>query len=526
VSAQGLTGQISGTITDTGGGVIPGVTVTLTNAGTRATRESITGADGGFVFPDLLAGTYNLSAALSGFRTTTKGIVLSSTERVALRAIHLEVGGLTETISVQAEALKVQTTTGERSALITQQQIEDTGIKGRDFMGVLKTLPGVVDTNGRDAPGWGTVSAGITINGRNSFNFSYDGVTNKDTGSNSGNYSAPGLDSIGEIRVQTSNFQAEYGRSSGATITVVTKSGTRDFRGTAAFYRRNESLNANEWARNRQGLPKPIYRYDNTAYTIGGPVLLPGTSYNRGRDKLFFFWSQDLLPRTDPGALNTRNMPTALERRGDFSQTFDSQGRLVNIRDPLASGPRVTLAPGCFPGNIIPATESTLSGSRCPTDAAAERERSDRHAPVQLHLPDRARSAAQRPGAADGLECRARHHLLFARAVRLRSVQGRRLRAARQHRRLAAVPGQVRDPDLRHRQYAAAHVEPAHVLGIHVRHEPFAPAGGRADAGRPHAQPAGHRAEQPVKPSRPTPETPSEREPRARTPGPSLDRGT
>ena len=252
VSAQGLTGQISGTITDTGGGVIPGVTVTLTNAGTRATRESITGADGGFVFPDLLAGTYNLSAALSGFKAyEQKGIVLSSTERVALRAIHLEVGGLTETISVQAEALKVQTTTGERSALITQQQIEDTGIKGRDFMGVLKTLPGVVDTNGRDAPGWGTVSAGITINGRNSFNFSYDGVTNKDTGSNSGNYSAPGLDSIGEIRVQTSNFQAEYGRSSGATITVVTKSGTRDFHGTAAFYRRNESLNANEWARNR-----------------------------------------------------------------------------------------------------------------------------------------------------------------------------------------------------------------------------------------------------------------------------------
>ena len=355
--AQGLTGQIGGTITDAGGGVIPGVTVTLTNAGTQAARVATTGADGGFVFPDLLAGTYNLTATLSGFKTyEQKGIVLSSTERVALRAIHLEVGGLSETISVQAESVKVQTTTGERSALITQQQIEDTGIKGRDFMGIMRTLPGVVDTNGRDAPGWGTVSAGITINGRNSFNFSYDGVTNKDTGSNSGNYSAPGLDSIGEIRVQTSNFQAEYGRSSGATITVVTKSGTRDFHGSAAFYKRHESLNANEWARNRQDLPKPIYRYDNTAYTIGGPVLLPGSSFNRGRDKLFFFWSQDLLPRTDPGALNTRNMPSERERRGDFSQTFDSQGRLINIRDPLAPGTCnvVTGGPACFPGNIIP----------------------------------------------------------------------------------------------------------------------------------------------------------------------------
>ena len=94
-------------------------------------------------------------------------------------------------------------------------------MKGRDFASYLKLLPGVVDTSAREAPGWGSMG-GLSINGRpGGFNFSYDGVTNKDTGSNSGNYSAPGLDSIGEIRVQTSNFQAEYGRSSGATITVI-----------------------------------------------------------------------------------------------------------------------------------------------------------------------------------------------------------------------------------------------------------------------------------------------------------------
>jgi Carboxypeptidase regulatory-like domain/TonB-dependent Receptor Plug Domain len=364
LNAQGLTGQIAGTITDSGGGVMPGVTVTLTNAGTKATRDAVTGADGRFVFPDLLAGTYDLKASLSGFKTYEQtGIVLSSTERVGLRAITLEVGGLTETVSVHAESVKVQTTTGERSGLITRQQIEDTGIKGRDFMGVLKTLPGVVDTSGRDAPGWGSVG-GMTINGRSSFNFSYDGVTNKDTGSNSGNYSAPGLDSIGEIRVQTSNFQAEYGRSSGATITVVTKSGTRDWHGSAAYYKRNEDFNANEWARNRQGLPKPIYRYDNTAYTIGGPVLIPTTNFNRNRDKLFFFWSQDLLPRTDPGTLNTRTMPTALERQGDFSQSVDSTGRLIFIRDPQLSGTCnvVTGGPACFPGNIIPSNRIDLVG--------------------------------------------------------------------------------------------------------------------------------------------------------------------
>ena len=89
---------------------------------------------------------------------------------------------------------------------------------------------------------------GLSINGRGGgFNFSYDGVTNKDTGSNSGNYAAPALDSIAEVRVQTSNFQAEYGRSSGATITVVTRSGSKDFHGSAAFYKRDDAWNGNEY---------------------------------------------------------------------------------------------------------------------------------------------------------------------------------------------------------------------------------------------------------------------------------------
>ena len=113
---------------------------------------------------------------------------------------------------------------------------------------MLKLLPGVVDTSNREAPGWGSMG-GLSINGRSAFNFSYDGVTNKDTGSNSGNYAAPALDSIAEVRVQTSNFQAEYGRSSGATITVVTRSGSKDFHGSAAYYKRDDALNGNEFAR-------------------------------------------------------------------------------------------------------------------------------------------------------------------------------------------------------------------------------------------------------------------------------------
>lgn len=364
VDAQGLTGQISGTIADSGGFVLPGATVTIKNAGTNNTRETVSGPDGTFVFPDLLAGTYDLTVAVQGFKTyEQRGIVLGATERVALRSIALEVGGLQETVTVTSEATLVQTSNAARSALIEREKMEDIALKGRDFAGLLKTLPGVIDTSAREAPGWGSMQ-NLSINGRGSFNFSYDGVTNKDTGSNSGNYAAPALDSIAEVRVQTSNFQAEYGRSSGATIIVVTRSGTKDFHGSAAFYKRDDAWNGNEFSRRQQcsrgvtaQCDPPLYTFDNTAWTLGGPVLIPGTNFNKNRNKLFFFWSQDILSRTDPGNLNQRRMPTTLERQGNFSETFDAQNRLVFIRDPLLAGTcnSVSGGPACFPGNIIPA---------------------------------------------------------------------------------------------------------------------------------------------------------------------------
>ena len=365
VFAQGLTGQVSGTVTDAGGGVMPGATVSIKNAGTNQVRETTTGTDGTFQFPDLLAGTYDITVSVQGFKTyEQKGIVLGATERVALRQIALEVGQLQETVTVTSEAALVQTTNAARSALVDREQIDDIAVKGRDFASYLKLLPGVVDTSAREAPGWGSMG-GLSINGRSGgFNFSYDGVTNKDTGSNSGNYAAPALDSIAEVRVQTSNFQAEYGRSSGATITVITRSGSKDFRGSAAYYKRDDAWNGNEFNRRRQcsqGVtnqcgPAP-YEFDNGAWTLGGPVLLPGTSFNRGRNKLFFFWSQDVLARTDPGSLNERRMPTELERRGDFSQSTDPQGRPLFIRDPLLAGNCnvTTGGPACFPDNVIPA---------------------------------------------------------------------------------------------------------------------------------------------------------------------------
>jgi hypothetical protein len=364
--AQGLSGQIGGSVVDNSKGAVPGATVTVRNTATAATRDLVTDSAGLFVFTNLSAGTYDLRVTLTGFKTyEQKGLVLSATERLAVPPITLDVGGLEEVVTVEAAALHAQAQSGERSGTIRADEIKDTQLRGRDFLGLLQGMPGVVDTNVRNAPGWNAF-LGTEINGlRDQFmGMSYDGVSSKDTGFGAANYVTPSLDSIAEVKIQTSNYQAEYGRAGGANIIVVTKSGSSKFSGSGAYFKRHEGLNSNSWDRRRTcaatGGTSPLcatprYRYDNSAFTLGGPVLIPGTAFNQKRDKLFFFYSLDLLPRTDPFLVSS-TMPSALERNGDFSQTRNNAGALRNIRNPFSGLPCNvnTGGAGCFNGNVIP----------------------------------------------------------------------------------------------------------------------------------------------------------------------------
>jgi hypothetical protein len=359
---QGLTGQIGGTVIDSSNAAVPGATVTVRNTATQVTREAVSDGTGAFVVTNLLAGTYDLRVTLTGFRTyEQRGINLSATERIALPPVRLEVGGFEETLTVQAEALRVQTQSAERSGTVTAEQMDAIQVKGRDFLGTLKVLPGIVDTSNREVPGWGGL--GLNVNGRTSLNLTFDGITTKDTGGNFGTYAMPNMDSVAELRVQISNFQAEYGRSSGANINVITKSGSANFRGGAGYYKRHEAMNSNTWGRRRDcasgttaSCDKLPYRYDTFTYNVGGPVLIPG--FNENRDKLFFFWSHEILPRTvPPNGPTRRRMPTLAERNGDFSQTVNNRGNRLWVRDPRAAGSCNVNSggPGCFPGNVIPA---------------------------------------------------------------------------------------------------------------------------------------------------------------------------
>lgn len=357
--AQGLTGQISGTVQDQTGSAVVGATVSLTNVNTAQSREGSTDQTGAYVFTQLLPGPYSLTVTSAGFRQhVQREISVSANERVTLPAINLSLGEVTEVITVDDEAVRIQTQSAERSGLISTRQMQDLSLKGRDYLGLVRLLPGVIDTANREAPGWNNLG-GISINGNRSgtINLTLDGISSLDTGSMGGPYLAPSIDAVAEVKVLLTNYQAEYGRSSGGTINTIIKSGTRDFHGGAYYFLRNEALNANEFFRNRDGLPRPRYRFNYPGYFVGGPVLLPGTDFNKNRDKLFFFWSQEFLPRTRPTNLVQRTFPTAMERAGDFSQTRDQNGALIPIWDPLNNRTP-------FPNNVVPSNRIDPIGQK------------------------------------------------------------------------------------------------------------------------------------------------------------------
>jgi hypothetical protein len=238
VYGQGLTGTITGSVADQTGAAIPDAEVSLVNVQTSQTRQVKTGGLGDFVFTQILPGTFRLSVSAKGFkRHEQTGLVLSSTERLVVGTVALEVGDLTQTVEVVAEVARLQTQSAERSGLISTEQTQNIPLKGRDYLGLLKVLPGVVDTQNRNAPGWNNLSS-VSINGgrTGTLNLTLDGVSSLDTGSMTGPYLAPSIDAVAEIKVLLTNYQAEYGRSSGGTINTVIKSGTRDFKGGAYYF--------------------------------------------------------------------------------------------------------------------------------------------------------------------------------------------------------------------------------------------------------------------------------------------------
>ncbi|MDX2150081.1 MAG: carboxypeptidase regulatory-like domain-containing protein, partial [Bryobacteraceae bacterium] len=350
VAAQQISGSITGTVRDSQQAAIVGAKVTLTNKAQGTAREITTNAEGIFFFNPLQPAEYDLVIESSGFKKyEQKDIKVFANDRIALPDIVLEVGALTETVTVEASVAQLQTQSAERAGVVTGRQVVDIQTSQRNFLDIVRTVPGIVYTGGL---------GGIQANGNrgNQNNFTLDGVNAVDTGSNGGTHTNVNLDAIGEFKIITNSQPAEFGRSSGAAINVVTKSGTRDLHATGYWFYRHDSLNANTWRNNFEGRARQRRRQNWAGYNVGGPVLLPFTDFNRNRDKLFFFFAQEWQRQLVPNALRSVNVPTALERQGDFSQSREGDGSPVQIKDPTTGQP--------FPGNRIPQDRLSADGRK------------------------------------------------------------------------------------------------------------------------------------------------------------------
>jgi hypothetical protein len=317
-----------GEVQDSSGAVVPGATVTVHSAATGVNRVVTSNGSGEFAVTNLPPGTYAVTVESEGFQTLKKeGVVLSAGDHLNAGQFSLGVSAAGGEVTVNADTaeLQLQSNSGERSDVITSKQLNDVALNGRNVLDYMKLIPGVTGLFDGHASGTGGLDS-FNINGSraNEHEMTIDGASNVDTGNNGGTHITLNPDAIEEVKVLTSNYQAEYGKAAGGQIALTTKAGTNDWHGNGRFFHRNDSLNANEWFNKKSQLHpsdptvaptnEPYkYRYNYAGYSIGGPIV---------KNKLFFFWNQEYYRQLVPISGTVQfYTPTALERQGDFSQS-------------------------------------------------------------------------------------------------------------------------------------------------------------------------------------------------------------
>jgi len=375
--AQTITGSISGAITDANGGVIPGAIVTLTSEKTGQSRGSTTNSEGRFNFPALQPGTYALKVERQGFQTLEqRGVILSANENLALGDLKLQPGQVSETVSIQSEGAIVERESSDLTARLTADQINLISTKGRDVTSLLRLLPGTSNNDDIEGAGdgFGTDLPNISGQRGRSTVPTIDGLfAGEPSGSNKLSMTI-NQDAVAEVKVLRNNYGAEYGNNGGAIINIVSKGGGKDYAGSVYYFLRNESLNGSPFFNNKAGLKKPLYRHLYPGGNFGGPMPLP--KFGEGgnfwlKEKAFFFFAYEKPHQITPNDPRFVTVPTALERAGDFSQSINSNGQQVFIRDPLnpGTGCSATDQSGCFRDpsrgnriNVIPQSRWNASG--------------------------------------------------------------------------------------------------------------------------------------------------------------------
>jgi len=368
--AQRMTGDLSGSVVDESGGVIPGADVTVINEASKSVRRTVTNSDGFFAFASLPATTYTVQVSIAGFNTyEVTGIELRSGDSRSLRQITLKVATVAETVSVSAEVALTPLNSGEKSATLTAEQIENIPIVGTSAAEVLRLLPGMspltngtsnkpnftgevygINGNGEYSGGGGNNQSAIgnySANGNRGWalDITIDGAPGADPGCNCATSVNPNTEFVQEFKVLQSNFSAEHAKGPVA-MSVISKQGGREFHGSLFAYLRDYHLNSNEWYANKIGADRVKNKFTYPGFTISGPLLIPGTNFNKNRDKVFFFAGFEYFGQAlDTGYVKSW-VPTAEMRGGDFRNAAAvGSGSFVNTV-PNVGG-------GVIPGNLI-----------------------------------------------------------------------------------------------------------------------------------------------------------------------------
>jgi len=374
----GQNATVVGTVTDPSGGVVAGVTITITSASTGAVKTFTTNDSGQYVAPDLAIGHYSIKAVANGFKVVEqKDVTLSVGDRLRID-FQMAVGAASETVTVEANAIAVQSDSGEVSNLITDKQVSQLAVNGRSIYQLAQLTPGASSQiNGFvNTPVGG--DSNVEFNGmRQNHNiYLLDGGENDDRGGAGGMSIAPSTDAIAEFRALTSNYGAEYGLSSAATMTMVLKSGTSTLHASAWEFNRNDAFDARNFfnpVTHLDGSPNPVgkLRLNVFGFNVGGPVTF-GKLYNPERKKTFFFYNMEWRRLIQGSTNNSQTVPITDMYTGDFSSLLvGTSPTQLNVPTFTGLNPQVAQsvlfancpgqAPplgitsgGPFPGNIIP----------------------------------------------------------------------------------------------------------------------------------------------------------------------------
>ena len=362
--AQKITGTITGSISDTSGAAVSGASVTVTNTATNKVYEVTTDAQGSYTVTELPDSTYRVDVKATGFENyITQGVVVHVATTTNVNA-QLKLGSVSESVTVQANAIQVQTDTAALGAVVDGRQVKELPLNGRNFVELTQLQPGVSAANNFVNTGKG-LNGGVdmSVNGNPTTNnlFLVDGVNNNDVGSNRTILIYPSNESIAEFKMLLNSYGPEYGQASGGIISIVTRSGSNAFHGSAFYSGRNDALDAYTFfsaPKAGQGLPlngKDKERRNDWGYSIGGPII---------KDKLFFFWSQEWNHEIK-GRQVSSCVPSAAELAGDFSTIGCNTASLPdfsNVPASMLAGPHTLNA-------VDPSTATTLKMLPLPNQA-------------------------------------------------------------------------------------------------------------------------------------------------------------